>query len=105
MTFYTPLEVVSKSLIPGIKRMIALSLMEKGLTEFEIASILGLTQPSVSRYKHRKRGAFGDLSQHPEILEKVNTLSELIAQRKLPVYRILHEIDRIALYALSLIHI
>ena len=52
-----PCEISAKYVIPALRLMIAKKLIEKyGLTQSEVAKLLGVTQPSISHYLNSKRG-------------------------------------------------
>ena len=52
-----PCELSAKYVIPALRLMIAKKLIEKyGLTQSEVAKLLGVTQPSISHYLNSKRG-------------------------------------------------
>lgn len=52
-----PCELSAKYVIPALRLMIAKRLIEKhGLTQLEVAKLLGVTQPSISHYLNSKRG-------------------------------------------------
>lgn len=52
-----PCELSAKYIVPALRLMIAKRLIEKhGLTQSEVAKLLGVTQPSVSHYLNSKRG-------------------------------------------------
>lgn len=52
-----PQEVITWKVLPAIRAKLAKRLKEKGLTQKEIAEILGLTAPAVSQYMSGKRAA------------------------------------------------
>lgn len=50
-------ELSAKYVLPALRLMIARKLIGKyGLTQSEVAGILGVTQPSISHYLNSKRG-------------------------------------------------
>lgn len=50
-------EIASKTLIPSLRALIALILVEKyKMTQVDVAKKLGITQPAISYYLHSKRG-------------------------------------------------
>ena len=52
-----PCEISAKYVIPAIRLMIARKLIDEyGLTQSEVARLLGVTQPSISHYLNSKRG-------------------------------------------------
>lgn len=50
-------ETVVKDILPAVRSLIAKDLQEKGYTQTEISDLLGITQPAVSQYLSRARGA------------------------------------------------
>jgi len=52
-----PCEVAVKSVVPAIKALMAIQLVEKhGLRQDEVAQILGVSQSAVSKYTSKTRG-------------------------------------------------
>lgn len=52
-----PCEVGVKTVLPAVKAIMARTIVEKhGLTEKDTATMLGLSQSAISRYKNRGRG-------------------------------------------------
>ena len=57
MALKTFCEIASKTLIPSLRALIAVTLIEKyNMTQVEVAKKLGITQPAISYYMHHKRG-------------------------------------------------
>ncbi len=78
-------EVVSRDIIPSIRALIALVLIEKyNLTQVEVAKKLGVTQPAISYYFHSKRGrrAIEFLRSNKEILSMVEEAADKIYIRR-----------------------
>ncbi|HKW04651.1 MAG TPA: helix-turn-helix domain-containing protein [Nitrososphaerales archaeon] len=71
----TPYEIAAKSVIPAIRGIISRSLIEKHMTQAEIARALGITQPAVSKYFSEKRGRAIDFDDH----EEVKRMAEVVA--------------------------
>lgn len=59
-----PQELITWKILPAIRAKLAIELKEQGLTQREVAEILGLTPPAVSQYMSGKRAA--DYSFGPE---------------------------------------
>jgi len=57
----------------SLRRYIAYLLYEKGLTQSEIAELLGVSQPAVSNYLRGKRGIkyLDELEKKRDIIEKM----------------------------------
>ncbi|MEM3700010.1 MAG: helix-turn-helix domain-containing protein [Candidatus Bathyarchaeia archaeon] len=52
-----PCEIAVKSVIPAVKALIAIQLVEKhGLKQEKVAEILGISQSAVSKYARKVRG-------------------------------------------------
>lgn len=57
MLLILPCEVAVKSVVPAIKALVAIQLVEKhGLRQDEVAQILGVSQSAVSKYTSKTRG-------------------------------------------------
>ena len=52
-----PQELIVSKVLPAIRAKLAMRLKETGVTQREIAEILGLTAPAVSQYMSGKRAA------------------------------------------------
>ena len=52
-----PQELIVSKVLPAIRAKLAMRLKETGLTQREIAEILGLTAPAVSQYMSGKRAS------------------------------------------------
>ena len=58
----SPYEIVSKSALPALRAMVARRLQEKyNLTQQQVASLLGVTQASISNYARKTRGMMVNL--------------------------------------------
>ena len=74
-----PCEVIARRVLPALRAMIARELVEKhGLAQSEVASLLGVTQASVSHYLSAKRGKLVGLSLRPE---ELRAMAQEIADR------------------------
>ena len=51
----TPQEIEVWYVLPAIRRELARSMKSSGKTQKEIAKLLGITEPAVSQYLHKKR--------------------------------------------------
>jgi len=49
-------EIMITDVLPAVRCIMAEELREKGLTQGEIAGLLGITQPAVSQYLKKSRG-------------------------------------------------
>jgi len=52
----TTCELVSKDVIPSVRAAVAVALIQKGLTEYRVSKLLGITPAAVSQYLSKKRG-------------------------------------------------
>lgn len=68
-------EIVVDAFLPTVRSMLAESLRERGFTQREVATALGISQSAVSKYAH------GTVERHPVILDdpRVQELVETIA--------------------------
>jgi hypothetical protein len=74
----TPCEQLLWYLIPTIRKEIAKSLIERhGLTQKDVASLLGITSAAVSQYLSKKRGSFVEISDK-EILKEIDISADRI---------------------------
>ena len=67
-----PCEVIAKRVLPALRAMIARELVERhGLPQSKVASLLGVTQASISHYLSAKRGKIAGLVCKPEELREM----------------------------------
>lgn len=68
-------EIVVEEFLPTLRSMLAERLRERGLTQSEVAAILGISQSAVSKYAH------GEVARNSEVLndERVADLTERLA--------------------------
>jgi len=65
-------EIITWKVLPAIRAKLARKLLEQGLTQREVAEILGLTAPAVSQYLSGKRAADFQISaEYDRYLNKV----------------------------------
>ncbi len=69
-------ELGYRYVLPSIRRMLVISLKERGITQMKIAQMLGITQSAVSKYLNMKRGSLIDLWRYDDIRTEVNRLAE-----------------------------
>ena len=63
--------------------MISRSLIQKNLTQAEIADSLGITQPAVSKYFSEKRGRAIDFDSKEDVKQMAEVIADGIANRRL----------------------
>jgi predicted fused transcriptional regulator/phosphomethylpyrimidine kinase len=68
-------EIVVEEFLPTFRSMLAERLRERGLTQSEVANILGISQSAVSKYAH------GEVARNERVLddERVGDLAETLA--------------------------
>jgi len=54
----SPCEIIVWEVLPGIRAALAEEMIKKGLSQNEIAKMLGITQAAVSQYTSKKRGSW-----------------------------------------------
>lgn len=69
-------EVVVDAFLPTYRAMLAERLRERGLTQAEVADLLGVSQSAVSKYVH------GEVEGHPDVAadERVRALADRVAE-------------------------
>jgi hypothetical protein len=76
----TPCEVATKSIVPAVKAMLTKELMEKrGLSQNEVAELLGISQSAVSKYARNTRGYVIKLDNIEEIRPSINSIIILLS--------------------------
>ena len=84
-------EVIVSTILPAIRSLITRELLKTyGLTQKQVAELLGLTQPAISQYNREYRGFnIQLLEKDPEIIEMIDVLTEKIYDGKLTPVQIL----------------
>ncbi|MFW5939543.1 MAG: thiamine-phosphate synthase family protein [Halolamina sp.] len=69
-------EVVVETFLPTYRAMLAERLRDRGLTQAEVADLLGVSQSAVSKYAH------GEVERHPDVAadERVQALADRVAE-------------------------
>ncbi|QOJ78515.1 helix-turn-helix domain-containing protein [Infirmifilum lucidum] len=89
-----PCEAMSRKLLPSIRGIIVKYMYEElGLTQLQIARVLGVSQSSISRYINRQRGTWPATSV-PELEGKVKEVARLLLENKIRREEVLCEICR-----------
>jgi len=82
-----PQEIAVWSIIPSIRRDIAIELKNKGISQKETARLLGVSEPAISQYFAHKRAK--DISLGKKIKkEVVISASAIIADNSVVLYEI-----------------
>jgi XRE family transcriptional regulator, thiamine biosynthesis regulator len=96
----TPYEIAAKSVIPAIRGMIAKSLIDRNMTQTEIAYSLGITQPAVSKYFSEKRGRAIDFDSRGDVLKMTEVIAEGISDHRLNRVQIANMIKEVCDYVM-----
>ncbi len=72
-------EVVVEQFLPTVRSMLAEELRDRGLTQQEVATTLGISQSAVSKYAHGDVARNEDILADPRIQELVERLAEGLA--------------------------
>jgi predicted transcriptional regulator len=96
----TPYEIASKSVIPAIRGVLARSLVDKNLTQSEIAHSLGITQPAVSKYIWEKRGRAIDLDRREDVRKMIDVIADGITKGELSGVQVANMIKEICDYVM-----
>ena len=94
-------EIGYRYLMPFLRATLVRMLVERGLSEVKIASILVMTQSAVSRYANMKRGSVVDLSNKRDVMDRIQSLANRIVEEGLDPFTIQMELTKIALYSLA----
>ncbi len=80
--------------------MISRALIERKLTQAEIAESLGITQPAVSKYFWDKRGRAIDFDQREDVKKMIEVITDGIASGKLTHVQVANMIKEICDYVM-----
>jgi len=69
-------ELVVDEFLPTFRSMLAEALQERGRTQSEVASLLGISQSAVSKYVHGEVEQNQRILTHPRVQELVETLAD-----------------------------
>lgn len=94
-------ELAYRYVVPSVRRILAIKLVEKNMYEKEAAEILGLSRSAISRYLNSERGMLVKITDFLDVINLIENLAENIISRKFDSYRIHEEIARIASYFMS----
>ena len=87
-------------MIPAIRGVVSRALIEKHLTQSQIAHALGVTQPAVSKYFSEKRGRAIDFDQHEDVKKMAETIAEGISTRRLNDIQVANMIKELCDYVM-----
>ena len=99
MTLLLPDEIASKSVIPAIRAMVVRRLVDKhGMTQQQAAQLLGITQPAVSKYMHKKRGIAIRLEGVPRVDKAANRIAALLVSGKAGEIQVMSRINEVSMH-------
>ncbi|MFH1786972.1 MAG: helix-turn-helix domain-containing protein [archaeon] len=91
----TPCELIVKFYLPAVRSQVAKELDKKGLTQSEIAKVLGVTQAAVSKYLSGKLDPTSSaISRLPEIKSTAKEIADGIYSKKLNTHTALAKLCR-----------
>lgn len=94
-----PDEIASKSVIPAIRAMVVRRLVDEyGMTQQRAARLLGITQPAVSKYMHKKRGIAIKLEGIANVDKEANKIAALLASGKTGQIQIMTRMNEVSEY-------
>jgi predicted fused transcriptional regulator/phosphomethylpyrimidine kinase/predicted transcriptional regulator len=76
-------EIVVEAFLPTFRSLLAESLSERGLTQNEVADLLGISQSAVSKYVHGEVGRTTRLVESDAVQELVERLADGLADGRL----------------------
>lgn len=89
-------EIFANVYLPAIRSMLARELLSKGFSKKDIAERLYLSKPAISLYLRRKRGiSFRELEENEEVLGKIKSLANSLAEKRLSKEELEEEFCRI----------
>ena len=76
----SPCEEIVWDVLPSIRAAIAEELIKRGISQKEVAQMLGITPPAVSQYASKKRGY--NIEFREDIREAIGKLAEDLIEKK-----------------------
>ncbi|WP_448578192.1 transcriptional regulator [Thermosphaera sp.] len=98
-------ELAYRYVEPSIKRLLVLKLAERNIPPIVIAEKLGISPSLVSRYVKGERGVFLNVFKHPDLVQRIEQVSEKIALGELEGIRLQIEVNRLVLKTLADKHV
>ena len=92
MSLVLPSELVVDRFLPTVRAMLASRLAERGLTQQEIASHLGVTQAAVSKYVSGDDAGDDRFREDPDTVETVDRIADGLASGEMDGYEALGEL-------------
>ncbi|MET1159642.1 MAG: winged helix-turn-helix transcriptional regulator [Thermoprotei archaeon] len=89
-------ELAARIVYPALRRSIVEYLWSLGLSNREIARLLGITPSAVTRYIRRERGVLIDFTGLPWIKERIARLANKILSGEVTVLEVEEELTRLA---------
>ncbi len=86
-------EVVVEDFLPTVRSMLAERLREQGLTQREVADMLGISQSAVSKYAHGRVAGNDTIRTHPKVQTTVEQLASELASGDTGRVRALIELE------------
>jgi len=94
-----PDEIASKSAIPAIRAMVVRRLVNRHrMTQQQAARLLGITQPAVSKYMHKKRGIAIKLEGRADIDQAASKIAALLVSGKAGQIQIMTKMNEISMH-------
>ncbi len=97
----TPYDIAVKSVIPALRGMIAKELVRHNYTQVQIAEMLDVTQPAVSKYLSSKRGTAIHFDGREDVVGSVRKLSKQLAEKKVSSFDLMRQITEMCNYVLQ----
>uniref|UniRef100_A0A7C4BB23 Transcriptional regulator n=1 Tax=Ignisphaera aggregans TaxID=334771 RepID=A0A7C4BB23_9CREN len=94
-------EIVYRYVFPAIKKRLAEELQILGYTEKEVAKLLKVSQPLISRYNKGERGSAIGIAQFKDLDAQIKQLAREIAQNNLSTIQIYSELHKLAAYFMA----
>jgi predicted fused transcriptional regulator/phosphomethylpyrimidine kinase/predicted transcriptional regulator len=92
MTLVLPSEIVVDEVLPTIRELLARELADRGLTQQEIATHLGVTQAAVSTYLNAETDEDNAIADHPRTQATVDRIADGFAGGTMDGYEALAEL-------------
>lgn len=86
-------EIVAQAFVPTWRSLLARELSERGLSQTEVAALLGISQSAVSKHLLGRLGGDARLAEEPRMREVVTRVADGLASKRMSAFEALAEAE------------